>query len=70
MLNVTQNIIEAPQCQIARCPTCDTHSGFVYKGQQRYSERVAKAVGMTQTVHLWMCNACQTTIATPDIKIR
>ncbi len=69
MLNAVQTVMEVPQCKIARCPTCDRHSGFIYKGQQRYSERVAKAVGMTQTVHMWMCDTCQTTIVTPDVKV-
>jgi hypothetical protein len=69
MLNIAQTVIEVPKCSIARCPNCDRHSQFTYKGQQHWSERVAKAAGMTQIVHFWMCDACQTTIVTPDISV-
>jgi hypothetical protein len=69
MLNLTQTVIEVPQCKIARCPNCDRHSSFIYRGQQHWSERVAKAAGMTPTVHLWMCDTCQTTVVTPDVEV-
>jgi hypothetical protein len=58
-----------PSYRIARCPNCDRHSSFTYLGGQHWSERVAKATAMTPLVHLWRCDHCQTTIATPDVEI-
>jgi hypothetical protein len=61
--------LAALECPIARCPTCDAHTTFIYLGEQHYPERVARAAGMTPVVHVWRCHDCQTTLVTPDVEL-
>ncbi|NWF69033.1 MAG: hypothetical protein HXY40_08100 [Chloroflexi bacterium] len=56
------------QEQVAQCPSCNEDTTFTYRGEQRWPERVAQALGVAPEVQLWICNQCHTTISTPESK--
>ena len=53
--------------RIARCPTCQKRTSFVYAGEQRWPERVVEATGIDPVVHLWNCGCCHSTISEGDL---
>lgn len=44
------------------CATCGEQTVFVFLGEQRWPAAVAAATGVSPVVHLWTCQACQTTL--------
>ncbi len=44
------------------CATCGEETVFVFLGEQRWPAAVAASAGVSPVVHLWTCQACQTTL--------
>jgi len=46
-----------------RCPSCQKISSFVYIGQQKWPEKVARKMGVPQLIRLYVCQSCKTTVS-------
>jgi hypothetical protein len=48
------------------CPSCGAMTVFTFIGVQRWPRRVAQMMGTKETITLWKCGNCQTTISNVD----
>lgn len=53
--------------QLAGCPTCGFITPFEYIGKQQYTSAVAKQLDLPDTIHLWSCQHCQTTLSENEL---
>jgi len=52
----------------ATCPSCGGHGAFTNAGKQRVPAHVAAALGLSgDSIPLWHCSACNSTISEPDL---
>lgn len=54
---------------MATCPSCGAATVFTFIGVQRWPRRVAQLTGTKETITLWKCGSCQTTISNVDEKL-
>jgi len=47
---------------ICDCPSCGIQSTFKFIGEQKWSEAVAKKLGIPTIIHLYNCDTCRTTL--------
>ena len=52
-----------------KCPTCEQHANFNYRGTQTFPDVVAEKLGLPAEIHLWSCDHCHTTISHVDLGI-
>jgi hypothetical protein len=48
---------------LAICPSCQSKGRFVWLGEQRWPEAVARKLGVPNPVGLWSCPHCHTTVS-------
>lgn len=60
--STTATVLEIPEQITACCPTCGQTGTFTHIGVQTWPERVAAAMNINPTTHLWRCEQCQTTV--------
>ncbi|GAB5494338.1 MAG: hypothetical protein Phog2KO_45530 [Phototrophicaceae bacterium] len=63
-----QDIMVAQKTIQTHCPSCDTDSEFTHLGEQKWSEAIAKKLGIPTIVNLYNCEHCQTTLT--DIQLK
>lgn len=54
---------EIGEKQQAFCPCCGEHAEFTYIGTQTYTPIIAVAAGIPESLPLWVCDACNSTIS-------
>jgi hypothetical protein len=55
------------QNMLAGCPTCGFITPFEYVGKQQYPSIVAQRLGIPDSVHLWNCLHCRTTLSENEL---
>jgi hypothetical protein len=55
------------QKRLAMCPTCKQSGEFEYLGEQRWPPEIAHKLGLPETIVLWSCPWCHTTVSEPDL---
>lgn len=58
---------QVPPTRTATCPTCGKHSTFTFHGEQRWPEKVAKAMNLPEVIVVWQCDTCDTTLLEPNL---
>ncbi len=53
--------------RLATCPTCRCRGEFEYLGEQHWPVELTRLLGYPESIALWSCPACQTTISEPDL---
>lgn len=48
---------------LAICPSCHCEGYFVWLGEQRWPEAVARRLGVPSVITLWSCPHCSTTVS-------
>lgn len=51
-----------------QCPSCDYIGDFKYIGSQKWPDDVAARLGISETIALYQCENCLTTISEPMLK--
>ncbi len=53
--------------QLATCPTCKRTGEFEYLGEQHWPPEITRKLGLPETITLWSCPTCMTTISETDL---
>ena len=63
-----QAIMTSQKTIQTHCPTCGEYSEFKHIGKQKWSEAIAKKLGIPTIINLYTCEHCQTTLT--DIQLK
>ena len=50
------------------CPTCGSHTAFIFLGVQRWPARLVELTGCPPETTLFTCAECKTTVSETDIE--
>ena len=54
--------------RVANCPCCGHNSTFEHGGTQHWPKRVVEKLGIPETVELYNCGECHSTISETELR--